>query len=585
MKKVLLFLLVPCFLIATQNTLTGGKWSAGSILSTDTVTASGVGIDSIDGSQGFLGYLRPSTNTKAQAKTATSTFTVANFWYDSGTTGAKAYPDSIVITGTNASMKISSLSGTITATSTVLHWVGATGTLNKNKASVFKILRLANSTSLIYTGSSFEISNTGPPLIMGDNAGLTANGSMVFYNKASNNFFTLGTNNTINGSGLFSFRVVTSNINPTIPALAYTGSGSIVICADAVVTNDSIKITGTQNYGTAGVLLFLNTAGAVLVVQNVNNNITCGAIAIGNNTASGSFTYLAGSGSHSIASYAATYNGAGTTGINFQTSPWSCTGSWTFGSNHTITPGTSIITSTGTGTWTSNGKSFYDWTRNDVNTGYATLGDSMTAHDVTITDGKFNQATYGLRCNDLTINAADTCKLERCWLTGDYSSGASAIIDTNGMVIYLLAGSSHTMTTNNKAVPAVTVSGPTTIADNSTIKALSYGIDGVSLTVTAAKKLTVTMLTIGGAVDALDTLRSGTVGVKCTLDLAGTQTITLQYAALGDVYLADGDTIIVSDGTSIDLGGNSGNIVYPSSSSSTRRRHWGWLGLGVWITP
>jgi hypothetical protein len=124
--------------------------------------------------------------------------------------------------------------------------------------------------------------------------------------------------------------------------------------------------------------------------------------------------------------------------------------------------------------------------------------------------------------------------------------------------------------------------GLISFADNSTVDSIYTVSVGVKYTVTAGKTLTVTGLNgIGGTSGHPDTL-TGTAAWN--LALTGTQSLTLSYLYVKNCQLSAGDSLILTDGTSIDGGGNSGNVKFPEGSN-TARRHRGWFGLGLWLKP
>jgi hypothetical protein len=126
----------------------------------------------------------------------------------------------------------------------------------------------------------------------------------------------------------------------------------------------------------------------------------------------------------------------------------------------------------------------------------------------------------------------------------------------------------------------VTTSGPLTITGGATIATLSYGIDGIPITIATGTTLTAGTVSIGGTTEAPDTLQGA--GAGATLDLTGNQTVTwADPVYVKDMALAAGDTVTLTTG--IDGGGNTGAWIFPSSA--TNRRNRGWLGLGVWIMP
>jgi hypothetical protein len=98
------------------------------------------------------------------------------------------------------------------------------------------------------------------------------------------------------------------------------------------------------------------------------------------------------------------------------------------------------------------------------------------------------------------------------------------------------------------------------------------------LQVAAGLTLTLPGLIIGGTSGHPDTL-TGTAAWN--LALTGTQSLTLSYLYVKNCQLSAGDSLILTDGTSIDGGGNSGNVKFPSGS--TARRHRGWLDMRLWL--
>ena len=105
-----------------------------------------------------------------------------------------------------------------------------------------------------------------------------------------------------------------------------------------------------------------------------------------------------------------------------------------------------------------------------------------------------------------------------------------------------------------------------------------------NITIQAGTKLTVDSLGFGGSAGSLDSIVSATPGSRDTLAFtAAAYKDTLSYVYIKGQYLQAGDTLWCNDGTCVDGGNNSGNIVF--LSSATTRRNRGWLGLGLWIRP
>jgi hypothetical protein len=203
-----------------------------------------------------------------------------------------------------------------------------------------------------------------------------------------------------------------------------------------------------------------------------------------------------------------------------ETSQWLISGNITLHANWTVMPGTSLITLNGTGaqTVTSAEKSFYDLTVNNTGTAFITRADSLTCHDLTLTDGPWNSATYGIRCDDLIHASTDSVRYQNVWLTGDYTRAAGATkSDTAGQHLRFVAGTSHTAALAGKTYGQITMSGPTTLNGGAVIRALSFGIDGIMATVAAATKLTVNTMAISGSAGSLDSVICGTPEAMDTL--------------------------------------------------------------------
>jgi hypothetical protein len=193
--------------------------------------------------------------------------------------------------------------------------------------------------------------------------------------------------------------------------------------------------------------------------------------------------------------------------------------------NSLVNPGTSLFTLNGSGaqTITSNGKSFYDLTVNNSGSDIATpvsFADSATlTGDLTLTDGPVVMTDIGIKAVDYTYNSADSVRAGRLWLSGNYTRAAGASkCDTAGQRITFLTGSSHTMAAANKVYAKVTANAPLSINGGATITLLSYGIDGIPVSIASGTTLTTGSIAwIGGTADHPDTLRSGTPGSQATV--------------------------------------------------------------------
>ena len=300
----------------------------------------------------------------------------------------------ITMTGASAILTVNSTVGTITSTLCNIIMNGTTGmSLAINKGATFFSLTLG--ASAVVTNSSSAVLNiigSATVLTLNNNSTFICNGRILFQVNADASIFSVGTGVTWSGSGEQDVTVAVNNVTCTLPALTYTGSGHWFIYEYiSTLTGVVFSLSGNINLGTA--MLDMETQYSTSSVTFNGNifGITCGALTIGKAVASSAVTYNYGSGTYSIASYSgSTYNTTGTTVHNFGTSQWTCSGSWTFGSNHTITHGWDILNITNTATITSNGKVF-NWVVLNAPGKTITLGDNFICRAYKNTAGTLNK--------------------------------------------------------------------------------------------------------------------------------------------------------------------------------------------------
>jgi fibronectin-binding autotransporter adhesin len=495
-------------------------------------------------------------------------------------TGTLHLGNGITCNGASGTFHVGAGVGTVTATSCVLTMNGTTEMVIDIDKSM-NLLQLVLGANAVVVNSGAEtctfIGSPNEPLIFAAGATFTNNRSVAFGGALglAKPFMSFAGAYTFNGSQPVSFW---SRGSMTLPAFTYTGTGIINLVVNGT---NSLVVTGNQSYGGGCALSTYVTDGTTATIDFNDFNLTATTLSVTKLTVAQNLTYNFGNGTFNIAVFAGGAL-AGTSNVNLESAVINCSGNWTFGSNHTVVPGTSIVTLNGTGaqTITSAGKSFYDLTINNSGTAFVVLADSLTANDLTLTDGPFNAASYGISAVDLIHASTDSVRFQNLWLTGDYTRGATATkSDTSGQHIRFSASASHTMAAANKTYALVTTSGPLTITGGATIAALSYDIDGIPVTIAAGTTLTAGTVSIGGTTLAPDTLQGA--GAGATLDLTGNQTVTwaLPVTVIG-VALAAGDTVTLTQG--IDGGGNTGAWIFPSSST-TRRKRGMTLDIGVII--
>lgn len=450
-------LALACGVSATQNTFIGGKWSAGSILSTDTVSATGTAIDTIDGNQTFMAYRRPAANLQIQRKTAASKFTYSTFWNDSGTTGAKAYPDSIVQTG-NGHFWISSGSGTITSASTNLIFNGI-DTLNDNKGQTFMSCAVGNSASLsVLNVSQPTIIGGGPLLTMGTNAVLNLPlGSIVWKMSATGTIFSFASGATINNSGTVFTRASSEGITITVPACVNTFIGGAVTFGTFSYTA-TFKFAG--DFKTTGAVYFTDATGNNPKDSLYACNLKCTVLRVGNQSGSGVVQSVWGTGLDTITSYDHTTYNLGASRAWFQTSQWWCSGNWTNDINDTIKDNGPTLTLTGASTIKTVGQRFNNLTfAGGANNKDSTADSLYVVNDFTVTSGRAKQGGHSWRVGHNAVFGGADSLYQRMTGSRLYMDGGTWQVTntlpqagrmTDSLRIFCNGGLIHLMDSNNQ---------------------------------------------------------------------------------------------------------------------------------------
>lgn len=433
------------------------------------------------------------------------------------------------------------------------------------------------------------------PMVVNNGARFTNNTSgFSFKPIISKSLWSMNGSYDFDGSGFVQILAGATNLKDTLTALNYTGTNILDIYSGTAGY--------TSNYFQVGKISTGGTFRAYAKVAETMNytmcplcSLSCNEFRYGSNNAGGVFTFTQNSGTIICQKWYGDAYALGTSTFNSGTGTNICTGDWSFSAAHSINMGTSlsILSGSGAQTITSNTKLFYDLTINNSSSDIATcpiLADSLPCTgDVTLTDGPFNAATYAIKCVDFTHTTADSTRYNRLWLSGDYTRAAGATKnDTAGQHLRFLAGTSHTAALAGKTYAQITLNGPTALNGGATIRALSYGVDGVKGTIESGTTITVTTIAIGGTALAPDTLRSVTPTSRATYtgpsdtltytyvrDIAHTNTryldstantggnntglksLSYTSATLSDTTGAAGDTITVSTGNGLIGGGAS----------------------------
>lgn len=439
-------------------------------------------------------------------------------------TGTLNLGNGLTANGASSTVHVGSGVGSVTASSCVLTLNGTTAMVFDNdKASVlWRRWIIGNNAVVTNTSGTQQLIRCASAetfLTIGTSATLTNNSALYFaYGTATGHYaWSMGAGATFNGTGLIT--VANYNLSAAlvyIPALAYTGSGAINIVSSSSASSNEIRFTGNLT-SAADVNLYLQNSSALYSYTiNVNGfDISCANLNYGANGAflsnniinfgSGTITCTLSDGSYIAAPV----------DINFQTSQWSCSGNWTYGSNHIVDPGTSQVTITNTSTITSNGSSFYGLIINAAGR-VITLADSLTIAD------------------------AGTL-----WV--------AAFTSFAGNQYVIFAGSGGITIQTNVSNRLRTAAGGSTIVWNTGVNVWTFPAytDG----------------DFGGAGPGLAIWRSTAAGTPFYI-AAPAATINVSYMDFTDANNAAGGTIYALDGTSVDNGGNV-NILFPSPLAQT----------------
>jgi hypothetical protein len=475
-------------------------------------------------------------------------------------TGTSNFGNGMTCNGLASTFHVGAGVGTVTATSCVLTMNGTTGMILDEDKGVFafKSLTLGASAKVTISGAATNsFRSTSNPLILGNNSTLTINKTTYFILSATANWHSIGTGCTINGSFPIFFAVDANSITCSLPTLTYTGTGLInILEINGVRTGVTIQLAGNLTATSGNVAL--RAIAASTVTTNLNNyNISCSYIMCGG-AAGATFTILFGNGSHSFGTFDGfTYNNAGTT-ISFQTCQIIATSAWTFGSNHTVNPGTFLVTITNTSTITSNGKSFFDLTINAA-AKTITMADALicaAGGDLTVTAGTLTTSIFNLTVGgDVSITGTLTVSGSTCSFGGNYTTAAASTININAATNYTFTAVT-VVTTNGKALPQCTFNNNFSINDTCTITRLIFGVDGFTGTFEAGQTFTITNLVAAnwsGALGARNAVRSSVPGTQFTLALPNAATLTY-WDSRDCIY--QGFEITANDGTSITYGNN-----------------------------
>jgi hypothetical protein len=486
--------------------------------------------------------------------------TLAAGFSDDGITGAHTFGTALICNGASATVHFGTGSA-ITASSCTLTLNGTTGMTYDHDSTSGKL-------ASIVLGAGAKVTVTGA----GGNAyasNLTTGAGATITNNVNIRVtcdtttpFVLGAGTVLNGAGGYYITTGTST-TCTLPAITITGTAIFLIYKG---TTGAMAVTFGGNIVVPGDMYIRcqDATGAMSVVTN-NYAISCSALIVGNQTAGASLTFNRGSSVITCSSYTgATYNTAGCTD-NWQTSSMICSGAFTMGSNQTYNPGTSLVTFTGTGTTTLNGKSLYDVVVNSSGL-TRTIADSLTCNSITRTAGVL---TFSAGAN-LVLTGAGGLSIAavtgNCTFQNVTFSAANANLTQNG------AGTVGMQTVT------FSLYGQMVIGSNTTVNKLVF-TDGYGATQTGAGILTVTTNAAGDW--------SGSAGSVVTWvgpgKIAAPAGVTVTYMDVKQISNATGTTIDATSSTNINRGGNTNWNMVGATVPSTAKGSSLCLGLALTV--
>ena len=452
MRKILLFLLFilpfPVLIIATQNTFTGGLWSNGSILNTDTVTADGsIANDSLNGDLSFMRYLRTGPNVKKQVLSFASTWTIANRFIDSGKTETKNYPN-IIMTGDGLFL-ISKTGGAVTPH--YLYLQGNDSLIISPDNTLFDSIRCAASTKTTIIPSSGQIGYpAGCKKLIVD--GGTFKYVYYFYIIPSDSLPIVESAKTSFVSGNTSLQFGLDNRATRrlyLPKLFSTGATALNrqidienngACTTTVHLTDSLSFSGQLE-------LYPRLNNGMLVTVTDGYPINCGQLVVGcwtnTNTKDslnidGSIITLGSGGWYTYGTYGKAFLKMGNGTINNS-------GPWLGKATDLIYTGTGIINHLTNGLITTAGVWMPTINFNNPSTGTLKLADSLRdSMDIILTDGRDSLA-YSVYCRDWINNNADSTFINNLFVSRDFTRN-SAYSKRIGGSIWFVNGNNHTMT-------------------------------------------------------------------------------------------------------------------------------------------
>lgn len=372
MKKILLILLFAITSWAAQGVWTGAtsdmnlasNWGLASIESTDTLTANSGSAAMTASANLACGKFVTTSGYSGNISFSGYTFTgnVGGIKLDH--TGTSNLGNGITLNGNTDTLHVGSGVGTITASSCVVTMNGTTAMvidIDKGIDNSYKSLTLGAGAVVTNSGAQSNLYvNSTYPLTIGTGASLIINRLMNICLTGSSTFALLGAGYSIGGSEKLYFSPKNSySLAMTVPAIT-TNNVAISLFEYGNIIGSIYQLGGAINTGTKNFSALTYNANSTGTFNFNGQDVTCDTFKTGANAATNTVTLNYSTGDFLISAFnGSTYNAAGTTNENFQSSQWTCAGNWTYGSNHIVKADTSKVTFTNTATITTSGKRFH----------------------------------------------------------------------------------------------------------------------------------------------------------------------------------------------------------------------------------
>jgi len=344
-----------------------------------------------------IGRLRvASTYTRAWSM-AGRTLTCNHSFSDDGITTTHNYGNGITLVGL-ATATVShwgtGLAANPVASNCVLTIAGKNVTLDMDETMTFKQLVLSDSAKISNNTSSGDItfSTTSPVVVLGQYAKMynSPGDKNYFVSSSSGRIFSYATG-AICSTGQLADMKFTNSTTDTVPRY---GWGALYIHFVGGAGRVNVYLIDTLGYPVNPQLMQIEATVANTSFGVFFNNIICYTAYFISGTSHASATGITHYGTSRIfmTSFGSSGVNTGTYTDSMEDCRWYVSGGFYHGTTHTVVPGTSVVTFTGASATriTSSNKAFFDVIDSATVGAKDSLQDSMTCHDLTVKQGKWN---------------------------------------------------------------------------------------------------------------------------------------------------------------------------------------------------